>query len=110
LLRKPKEEDLVKITALFGHPHDPEAFEEYYAQTHTPLIQSIPNLQRFDRGKIIGTPDGSRPPYYRIADLWFSSIDQLQASLATPQGQQAAQDLQNFATGGVSLFISVVSE
>ena len=99
---------MVKLTALFGPPEDPDAFEEYYANTHTPLVHKIPNLQRFDRGKVVGTPDGSEPPYYRVADLWFESMDQLQSSLGSPEGQEAAQDLQNFATGEVTLLISEV--
>lgn len=99
---------MVKLTALFGHPENPDAFEDYYANTHTPLVHKIPNLQRFDRGKVIGTPDGSESPYYRITDLWFESIDQLQSGLGSQEGQEAAQDLRNFATGGVTLLISEV--
>lgn len=99
---------MVKLTALFGHPENPDAFEEYYANTHTPLVHKILNLQRFDQGKVIATPDGSEPPYYRVADLWFENMEQLQSSLGSPEGQEAAQDLQNFAMGGVTLLISEV--
>jgi hypothetical protein len=28
-----------------------------------PLAQKIPNLQRYERAKIVATPDGSEPPY-----------------------------------------------
>jgi uncharacterized protein (TIGR02118 family) len=42
---------MVRVTALFGHPENPDAFEEHYANTHTPLVQKIPNLQRFDRAR-----------------------------------------------------------
>jgi hypothetical protein len=90
-----KEEIVIKASALFGQPEDPDAFEEYYANTHLSLVRKIPNLQRFDRGKVVATPDGSEPLYYRFGDLWFESMDQMQ----------------NFATGGVTFLISeVISE
>ena len=102
---------MIKATALFGHPEDPDAFEEYYANTHLPLVRKIPNLQRFDRGKVVATPDGSEPLYYRFGDLWFESMDQMQSSLGSPEGQEVTQDIQNFATGRVTFLISeVISE
>ncbi len=53
---------MVKITALFGDPEDPNAFEEYYASTHVPLVHKIPDLQRFEAARAIATPDGSELP------------------------------------------------
>src|SRR5215207_393467 len=104
--KRTKEESMVRVTALFGHPENPDAFEEHYANTHTPLVHKIPNLQRFDRGKVIAPPDGSEPPYYRVADMWFESMEQMQSALGSPEGQEATQDLQNLATGRVTLLIS----
>jgi uncharacterized protein (TIGR02118 family) len=103
--RTKEEKIMVRVTALYGHPQNPDTFEEHYANTHTPLVLKIPNLQRFDRGKVIATPDGSEPPYYRVADIWFESMDQMQSGLGSTEGQEATQDLQNFATGGVTLLI-----
>ncbi len=100
---------MVKLSALYGHPQDEAAFEEYYANVHIPKVTKVPNLRRFDLDKIVGTPDGSKPPHYRMAHLFFENMDELQNALATPEGQEAAADLQNFATGGVSLVISEVT-
>ena len=97
---------MAKLTVLYGHPIDPAAFEEYYADNHLPLVEKIPNLRQFEAGKVIPTPDGSEPPYYWIAELWFESLEQLQSSLGSPEGRAAAEDIQNFATGGATLFIS----
>jgi uncharacterized protein (TIGR02118 family) len=99
---------MVKATALFGHPEDPDAFEEYYANSHVPLVHKIPNLQHFYQGKVVATPDGSDPPYYRVGELCFESMDQLQSSLGSAEGQGVTQDIQNFATGGVTFLISGV--
>lgn len=97
---------MVKITALYGHPADPEAFETYYAETHGPIVMKIPNVKRFEIGKAIATPGQDRPVFYRIAEMWFDSMEQLQEAVASPEGQAIAQDLPNFATGGVTLTIA----
>ena len=40
---------MVKAIVLDGPPEDPDAFERYYADTHTGLATAIPGLQRFER-------------------------------------------------------------
>lgn len=97
-----------KVTVLYGHPEDPEAFEEYYANTHLPIAAKIPNVQRFEAGKVLDTPDGGETPYHRVAEIWFEDMDQLQKSMGSEQGQAATNDIPNFATGGVTVFISEV--
>jgi uncharacterized protein (TIGR02118 family) len=96
---------MVKLTVLYSHPDDPDAFEDYYANTHMPLVETIPNLQRYEAARIVATPDGSEPPYYRIFEGYFEDIEQLQSGMGTPEGQAAAEDIPNFATGGATLFI-----
>ena len=98
---------MVKLTALFRHPEDPEAFEEYYANQHLPLAAKIPNVQRFESGRVRAVDDG-KPPYHRIAEVWFESAERLGEALSTPEGEAATVDLQNFATGGVRFFVSEV--
>ena len=100
---------MVKLTALFGHPEDSEAFEEYYANQHLPLAAKIPNVQRFESGRV-GTVDASEPPYHRIAEFWFESAERLSEALSSPEGEYATGDIRNFATGGATVFISEVEE
>lgn len=98
---------MVKLTVLYGHPEDPDAFEEYYANTHLPLAAKIPNVQRFEAGRVAAADDGE-PPYHRIAELWFETAQQMRESLASPEGSAAAGDIPNFATGGATMFVSEV--
>ena len=98
---------MVKLTVLYGLPEDPEAFEGYYANTHVPLAAKIPNVQRFESGRV-AVPDGGDPPYQRIAELWFESASVMQESLSSPEGQAATNDIPNFATGGATVFVSQV--
>jgi uncharacterized protein (TIGR02118 family) len=97
---------VVKVTAIYGHPTDPAAFEKYYAETHTPIALRIPNLKRFDLARAVASPGQSQPTFYRIADLWFEDMDHCLAALTSPEGQATAQDLAGFATGGVTLTIT----
>lgn len=98
---------MIKLTVLYGQPEDPAAFEDYYANTHVPLADRIPNMERFESGTV-ATTDGSEPPYHRIAELWFESKEVLEQSLASDDGQAATGDIPNFATGGATIFISEV--
>jgi uncharacterized protein (TIGR02118 family) len=99
---------MVKLIVAYGHPEDPAAFDQHYAETHRPLAQKIPGLRRFEAGKVLGTADGSPPPYYFIAELWFETPDELQAAMGSPEGQAAAADVGTFASGGATLMIAEV--
>lgn len=98
---------MVKLTVLYGLPEDPEAFEDYYANSHVPLAARIPNVQRFESGRV-AAPDGGNPPYQRIAELWFESASVMQESLSSPEGKAATDDIPNFANGGATVFVSEV--
>ena len=97
---------MVKLVVAYGAPEDPAAFDQYYADTHAPLAAKIPNMRRFETGKVLGTADGSPAPYYFLAELLFDSADALEAAMASPEGQAAAGDVANFATGGATLMIA----
>ena len=47
-------------------------------------------------------------PYYLIGDLFFENMAVIQAALQSPEDQAAADDLQTFATGGVTMIVGEV--
>lgn len=94
-----------KLVVLYGSPQDPAAFDAYYTQTHAPLAQKIPGLQRFDHGHVLGSADGSEPPYYYMAELYFDDADAVASGRASAEGLAAGADVANFATGGATLMI-----
>jgi uncharacterized protein (TIGR02118 family) len=96
---------MVKLVVAYGPPEDPAAFDEHYAGTHAGLAQKIPNLRRFEAGKVLGTPDGTPAPYYLIAELSFDDLDELQAAMGSSEGQAAAADVPTFASGGATMMI-----
>lgn len=93
-----------KLLVLYNHPTDPAAFDSYYAETHTPIAKTIPNMRSLvvSTGPIVA-PDGSRSPYHQIAELTFDSMADLHAALSSPAGRTTAGDLRNFAGAGVTL-------
>jgi uncharacterized protein (TIGR02118 family) len=98
----------VKFVTLYGPPSDPAAFERHYAETHVPLAQQLPGLQRLETALLLGTAQGGTSPCYRLAELWFSDIGQLEAAAASAEGQALAADVANFASGGVTVLVSQV--
>ena len=99
---------MVKAVVLHGAPEDRDAFERYYADTHTALATAIPGLLRSEAARAVATPDGSELPYQRIAELTFEDLEALQAGLGSEEGQAAVNDIPNFATGGVTIFFAQI--
>lgn len=100
---------MVKLTLLYGHPADPVSFETYYAGTHLPLAAKINSVRRAEFSLVTGALDGSPSPYYRIAELYFDDVGQMQAAMSSAEGVAAVADLSNFANGGVTSIVSTVN-
>jgi uncharacterized protein (TIGR02118 family) len=100
---------MIKLTVLYGQPKSAEAFEKYYAETHMPIAGKMKGVNKIELSKVVGTPDGSSPPIYRLADLYFDNVDHMKSVLGSPEGKATVDDLANFATGGVTVLISEVA-
>lgn len=97
------------VTVIYNWPKDTVAFEKYYREVHVPLVGgaqgeigfSAAELTRFTAGL-----DGKKPALYRQAELYFPSMDAAKAGVATPAFERVADDLSNFATGGLAAMIA----
>src|SRR5258705_8242614 len=80
-----------KIVVLYPYPQDVDVFERAYTEEHAPLVNenNLKGITKFVATKVVGTADGSAPPFYRIAELHFPSLQVLQES-ATSAGGKAA--------------------
>lgn len=96
-------ENPVKLTVLYGHPEDPAAFEEYYFSDHQLLAEKIKGVGRMELTKFKSNGSGEKPPYYRMAELYFSSEKAMEETLNSSEGKAAIDDIKNFATGGVTV-------
>jgi uncharacterized protein (TIGR02118 family) len=93
------------LTVLYGQPDDPAAFDAYYTGTHVPLADKIPDLRNFTY-RHCSSLDGSTPPYHLIAELSFDSLESLQSAMGSAEGQAAADDVPNFASGGATMMVA----
>ncbi|MFY0591022.1 EthD family reductase [Roseivirga sp.] len=99
---------MVKLVVVYGHPEDPAAFEKYYAETHLPIAGQIKGVSKVELTKFIGTPDGQKASNYRMAEVYFPTLDELQKQMGSAEGQAAVNDLANFATGGADASVAEV--
>lgn len=97
-----------KVTILYHHPKDEQAFEAYYAQTHMPIAAKVRGVARLELTQFVPGPSGEKPAYYRMAELYFDSEAQMKASLDSVEGKAAIADIPNFATGGITTLVGVV--
>jgi uncharacterized protein (TIGR02118 family) len=95
---------MAQLLVLYNAPADPAAFDRYYRETHIPIAKKIPGLRScvISNGPVQALA-GTAP--HQVAILQFDSMADLNAALASPEGQAAAGDLSNFASGGASLLV-----
>ena len=94
---------MTRLTVLYGHPDDPAAFDRYYRDVHIPLARQMRGLTGWTIGKCESAAPGEEPPYYMIVGLYAATRADLEAILASPEGQATIADVPNFATGGFTL-------
>ena len=99
---------MFQLTVLYGQPQDPAAFDQYYQEKHAPLARTIPGVKGYTAIKPASLDPRAQSPYYLIADLYFESAQAMQAGFQSAEGQAASADVQNFATGGVTLLAGEV--
>lgn len=83
-----------KVVVLYPTPRDVNEFERVYAQDHVPMV----------------TPDGSPPPFHRVAELRFPSMAALQEAAASPSAQAAVAHAFSISSGGTPVFLVAEEE
>jgi uncharacterized protein (TIGR02118 family) len=91
-----------RFIALYPQPHDVAAFQEYYATIHVPLVDALPGIRNakysFDVAVLAGEAS-----YACVFEAEFEDRAELYAAPQFSEGGKAAEDVANFATGGVIL-------
>ena len=94
-----------KLIVVYPVPDDPETFERRYRVEHVPMVQGkIPGLRKFVTARVLGTPTGAAP-YQRVAELYFDSLESLQAAMASAEGQAAVGHAIEISTGGAPVVL-----
>jgi uncharacterized protein (TIGR02118 family) len=62
----------VKLVVIYPRPKDIEVFEKLYQEDHVPrVVDKLAGKTKFIATKVVATPDGTPPPFYRIAEVYF---------------------------------------
>jgi uncharacterized protein (TIGR02118 family) len=98
------------VTVIYNTPKDTAAFEKYYREVHLPLVtanQQEIGFVRADLTRFTKNLDGTKPAYYRQAELYFPSLDAAKKGMATPGFKKVGDDLANFASSGLIGMVAV---
>jgi uncharacterized protein (TIGR02118 family) len=95
---------MARLVVMYKTPADAAAFDKYYFEKHVPLANKIPGLKKYEvnRGPV-ATPAGPSG-IHLIAILHFDDMAAIEKAFASAEGQAAAADLPNFASGGADLY------
>jgi uncharacterized protein (TIGR02118 family) len=100
---------MVKLTVLYKKPANPQEFDEYYRNVHTPLALKIPGLRRLEVATVTSGASGESP-YHLIAELYFDDMDSLNLGMSSPEGKASGKDVNIFAKGLAEFVFSEVEE
>ena len=100
---------MIKLVALYRKPTDPQNFDDHYFRIHLPLVKKIPGLKKTEITRISGAPMGETK-YHLMAEMYYDSLDAMNAANASPEGKAAARDMMNFAADVVTFFYGDVSQ
>jgi uncharacterized protein (TIGR02118 family) len=83
---------MAKMTAIYKIPKNIEFFERHYFEVHIPLAKQLPGLIKYEinDGQIISTTGHIET--YRIANLYFESMEDMMKAFQSEIGQQCAGD------------------
>jgi uncharacterized protein (TIGR02118 family) len=95
----------VKVVVIYPRPQDEEAFETIYLEQHVPLVeQKLKGITRLVLTKVTGSPQG-KVTAYRIAEMYFSSPDDLNTCIESDAGKEVIAHAQAISSGGPPLVL-----
>jgi len=101
----------VKLLVIYPYPKDLPAFEREYTERHLPLAaKKIPGKIKFLTTKVLSTPTGERPSFYRVAELHFPSMEALQKAAGSQGAKEAIAHAVSISTGGAPIFLVAEEE
>ncbi len=100
---------MVKLVVLYKKPANVQEFDDLYFNTHLPLANKMPGVKKVEIARVEGSPAGESD-YHLIAEVYFDSKEELQASMASPEGRAATKNLMSFAKDVATFMIADVEK
>ena len=90
----------VKLIIAYPQPKDAEAFEDIYQNEHVPLaVAKLSGQTKLVATKTLQSPQGT-PQFYRIAEIYFPSMEALQRCAESAGGQETLANAVKISSGG----------
>jgi uncharacterized protein (TIGR02118 family) len=100
----------VKLVVIYPRPKDVAVFEKVYQREHVPLaVSKLDAKVKIVATRILGSPQGI-PPFYRIAEVHFPSMQALEACAASEGGKEVLAHAVKISSGGPPLFLVAEEE
>jgi uncharacterized protein (TIGR02118 family) len=100
----------VKFMVIYPRPTDIEAFEKLYQKEHVPMaVKKLAGKTKFVATKVLGSPQGT-PPFYRIAEIYFPSMEALNACAGSEGAKETLAHAVSITTGGHPVFLIAEEE
>ena len=100
-----------KLVVIYPRPADVDAFERAYTEEHVPMaVEKFKGMAKFVASRVVGSPGGGTPPFHRIAELHFPSMEALREAASSPGAQEAVAHAVSISTGGEPIFLVAEEE
>jgi uncharacterized protein (TIGR02118 family) len=88
----------IKLVVLYPRPIDEEIFEQVYHNQHMPLMRRL--ITPAERTPTYRVRLPSDAPFYRMAEVHFASLAELEAFASSEEGKAARHSSSAVSTGG----------
>ena len=100
----------VKLVVIYPRPKDVEAFEAAYNREHVPMaVAKLAGKTKIVATRVLGSPAGE-PPFHRIAEVYFHSMEALEQCAASEGGKQTIGNAVSISSGGAPVFLVAEEE
>src|SRR5258708_7295053 len=95
----------VKLVVIYPRPKDVEAFETVYNRDHVPMaVAKLAGKTKIVATRVLGSPAGE-PPFHRIAEVYFPSMEVLEQCAASEGGKQKIVNAVSICFRGPPVFV-----
>jgi uncharacterized protein (TIGR02118 family) len=99
-----------KLVVMYPRPTDIDAFEKRYLKEHVPMaVEKLVGKTKIVATKAVGSPQGT-PLYYRIAEIHFPSMKDLEACAASQGAKETLAHAFTISTGGPPVILVAEEE
>src|SRR5258708_32486193 len=95
---------------MYTRSRDVDTFEKFYRDDHVPVaVAKLGGKTKIVAAKVLGVPQGPAP-FRRIVEVYFPSIDALEACAVSEGGKETLAHAVKISSGGPPIFLIAEEE